>query len=90
MTHRTKWLLFAPAGLIGIGLGTCLVLWADHLKRKQASTTQWVAAGTGALTVLNAGVSLFGRGVVERVLHEVREQGPAATLSPRQQDQFAE
>jgi hypothetical protein len=35
-------------------------------------------AGTGALTVFNAGISIFGQSVVERVLHEVREKAPAA------------
>ena len=80
MTHKKKWLLFAPAGLMTIGFGTCLVQWAGRQKEQQAPTGQWVAAGTAALVVLNAGVSLFGRGVVEKVLHEVRETGPAAVV----------
>lgn len=74
MTHKEKWLAFAPAGLLTIGLGTCLVQWAADKKRNGEATTEWVAAGSLALVVLNAGVSLFGRGVVEKVLHEVREQ----------------
>ena len=80
MTHKEKWLLFAPAGLATIGFGACLVQWAAQQKEKQVPTGQWVAAGTAALVVLNAGVSLFGRGVVEKVLHEVRENGPAAVV----------
>lgn len=79
MTHKKKWLLFAPSGLVVIGFGTCLVQWASQLKEKNAPTGEWVAAGTAALVVLNAGVSLFGRGVVEKVLHEVREKGPATS-----------
>ena len=74
MTHKDKWLIFAPAGLVTIGLGSCLVQWAADKKRDGESTAEWVAAGTAALVVLNAGVSLFGRGVVEKVLHEVRHQ----------------
>ncbi|UOQ99241.1 hypothetical protein MUN81_07020 [Hymenobacter sp. 5317J-9] len=74
MTHKTKWLLFAPLGLVTIGAGACLVQWAGNLKEKRAPARQWVPAGTAALVVLNAGVSLFGQGVVERVLHDVRER----------------
>lgn len=74
MTHKSKWLLFSPLGLLSIGAGACLVHWAGHLKDKGSPAKDWVLAGTAALTVLNAGVSLFGQGVVERVLHEVREK----------------
>ena len=73
-THKTKWLLFAPFGLLIIGAGASMVHWAGGLKDQQAPPKQWVAAGTAALVVLNAGISLFGRGVVEKVLHEVREK----------------
>jgi len=73
MTHKEKWLLFAPTGLLTIGIGASMVHWAGSLKDRRLPTSQWVAAGTAALVVLNAGVSLFGRGVVEKVLHEVRE-----------------
>ena len=71
MTHKEKWLAFAPAGLLTIGLGTCLVQWAADKKRRRESTTEWVSAGTAALVVLNAGISLFGRGVVEKVKHDI-------------------
>ena len=81
MTHKKKWLLFAPAGLVTIGFGACLVQWAAQQKEKQVPTGQWVAAGTAALAILNAGVSLFGRGVVEKVLYEVRENGPSVVVA---------
>jgi hypothetical protein len=73
MTHKTKWLLFAPLGLVTIGAGASMVHWAGTLKDRNAPTKQWLAAGTAALAVFNAGISLFGRSVVEKVLHEVRE-----------------
>jgi hypothetical protein len=82
MTHKKKWLLFAPSGLMVIGLGTCLVQWASQLKEKNAPTGEWVAAGTVALVVFNAGISLFGRGVVENVLYQVREKDPAVSAGP--------
>ena len=74
MTHKAKWLLFAPAGLTIIGAGASLIHWAGSLKDQHVPTSRWVAAGTVALVVFNAGISLFGRGVVEKVLHEVREK----------------
>ncbi|AMJ66756.1 hypothetical protein [Hymenobacter sp. PAMC 26628] len=74
MTHKKKWLLFAPAGLVAIGAGASMVHWAGALKDRRVPAPQWVAAGTAALVVLNAGVSLVGRSVVEKVLHEVREK----------------
>jgi hypothetical protein len=82
MTHKKKWLLLAPSGLILIGAGACLVDWAGRLKAQRVPLTKWVAAGTGALIVLNAGVSIFGQSVIESVLHELREQ-PNATQAPQ-------
>ena len=72
MTHKKKWLLFAPLGLATIGAGASMVYWAGSLKDKQVSAPKWLAAGTAALVVFNAGMSLFGRGVVEKVLHSIR------------------
>lgn len=76
MTHKKKWLLFAPAGLLAIGAGASLVDWAGSLKSKGKPAGTWVLAGTAALVVLNAGVSIFGRGVVEKTLYELREKAP--------------
>lgn len=73
-THKTKWLLFAPLGLVTIGAGASLVHWAGHLKDRRVPARQWVAAGTAALVVFNAGISLFGRAVVENVLYQLREK----------------
>ena len=74
MTHKSKWLLFAPSGLVVIGFGACLVQWASDKKRNGHSTSEWVAAGTAALVVFNAGLSLFGRGVAESVLYQIKEK----------------
>lgn len=78
MTHKQKWLLLAPAGLLAIGAGACLVDWAGTLKAQGRPAAKWVPAGTAALVVLNAGASLFGQSIIERVLHELREV-PAST-----------
>ncbi len=78
MTHKSKWLLFAPAGLVAVGAGASLVHWAGALKDRRVPTVQWLAAGTAALVVFNAGLSLFGRGVAESVLYQVREKQTGA------------
>lgn len=78
MTHKSKWLIFAPAGLMVIGAGASMVHWAGSLKDRGRPASTWVAAGTAALVVLNAGVSLFGQGVVESVLYQLREQNAPA------------
>ena len=74
MTHKTKWLVFAPVGLLAIGAGACMVQWAGSLMNKGVPAKQWVPAGTAALVVLNAGMSLFGNGVAESVLYQLREK----------------
>ncbi len=66
----TRYLLFVVSGLMTIGFGQCLILWADHLKTAGAPLTEWGLAGTGALCVFNAGLCLFGRGIVERIRQE--------------------
>lgn len=78
MTHKSKWLIFAPVGLLVIGAGASMVHWAGSLKDRKVPALQWLAAGTAALAVLNAGISLFGQGVVESVLHEVQDNRPTA------------
>ena len=75
MTHKSKWLLLAPAGLVVVGAGASMVHWAGSLKDQGKPTSTWVAAGTAALVVLNAGLSLFGNGVAESVLYQLREKG---------------
>lgn len=77
MTHKSKWLIFAPLGLATIGAGASMVHWAGSLKDQRQPVSKWLAAGTVALVVLNSGLSLFGRSIVEKVLHEVRENTSA-------------
>ena len=61
-----------------------MVHWAGSLKDQGRRASTWVAAGTAALVVLNAGVSLFGQGVVESVLYQLREKPqPDALVNER-------
>ena len=66
--------MFAPLGLATIGAGASMVHWAGSLKDQGQPAAKWILAGTAALVVLNSGLSLFGRGIIEKVLHEVREK----------------
>ena len=82
MTHKGKWLLLAPLGLVTIGAGASMVHWAGTLKDRHAPAKKWLAAGTAALAVLNAGLSLFGQSIIEKVLHEVREKPQPPAVAP--------
>ena len=74
MTHKTKWLLFAPLGLATIGAGASMVHWAGSLKDRKVPALQWLAAGTAALAVLNAGKP--GRPAFPRFAHLPLIHGP--------------
>lgn len=85
MTHKSKWLLLAPLGLVTVGAGASMVHWAGTLKDRGRPASTWIAAGTAALVVLNAGLSLFGNGVAESVLYQLREkEQPAASTAGRE------
>jgi hypothetical protein len=60
--QKTKWLLFSITGLLLTGLGMSVAIDAGVNKY---SHHPWVAEGTLALVIFNAGLSLFGRGVAE-------------------------
>jgi hypothetical protein len=51
-----------------------MVHWAGGLKDKGRPTREWIGAGTLALAVLNAGLSIFGHAVAENVLYQLREK----------------
>lgn len=64
--YYKKWLIMAPLGLVIVGMGICFVTEAAFLKFTDAPTWQWVAAGTGALSVFNAGLCVFGDAIIAR------------------------
>ena len=68
--HFRRWLIQAPIGLVLIGMGLCFTIEAGFWKHQGASTWEWVLAGTGALIVLNSGISLFGDAILHRVRYE--------------------
>lgn len=70
-THYKKWKTLAPLGLVAVGLGASMAGQSTLMKGdNDTSTWQWVAAGTASLTVLNAGLCLFGDAVKHRALYE--------------------
>lgn len=71
-THRRRWAVQSPLGLLAVGFGASLLGHATLRKGDGASTWTWVAAGTASLIALNAGLSLFGDAVKHRTLYELK------------------
>ena len=67
--HREKWAWLAPAGLVGMGLGVSLV---GEATLRKGRGEPFVACGTLALCVLNAGLCLFGESIKHSVLADQR------------------
>ncbi|MCU0433964.1 MAG: hypothetical protein MUC87_10960 [Bacteroidia bacterium] len=62
-----KHLFLAPAGLVLIGAGLSMAIDAGFVR---AAGGSWLLYGTLALVVLNSGISIFGRAVVEQIRQE--------------------
>ncbi len=71
MTQHQKWLRLAPAGLATIGFGLSLL--GNTMERKAAGQP-WFWRGTVSLSVINAGMALFGEAVKARALYEWAQQ----------------
>lgn len=69
-TQYRSWLIKAPAGLAIIGFGACLIAEAAALKYSGAVSWEWIAYGTVALVVFNAGLCVFGAAIIHRVHYE--------------------
>lgn len=67
MDHKRKWQLLAPAGLATIGFGLSVL--GDTIERK-SNGDAWFWRGTIGLSLINAGVCIFGDAVKERALYE--------------------
>jgi hypothetical protein len=68
--HYKRWLYQAPAGLVLIGLGACLIAESAILKSDGTTTWRWVLAGTVSLVVFNAGLCIFGDSILHRIRYE--------------------
>ena len=62
-----RWMGFAVGGLLLVGFGASLLGEAIQVKAAATDFWTWGLWGTAALVVLNAGLSLFGRAVIERI-----------------------
>jgi hypothetical protein len=69
-THRKRWFILAPTGVVLVGLGLSLVADAAIYRYNGAPTLHWVAYGTLALGVFNSGLSIFGRAILEKIRSE--------------------
>ncbi len=70
VNHRRAWLIKAPLGLVILSFGLCLVVEAGFYKASGAATLNWVAYGTAALTVFNAGLCILIDSLRHRMLME--------------------
>jgi hypothetical protein len=71
MEHKRKAQLLASAGMVLIGFGLSLL--GDTIERKSNGGT-WFWRGTLSLSVINAGISVFGDAVKEQTLYEVAKR----------------
>lgn len=74
--HYKNWLIQAPLGLVIVGFGICLIAEAAIWKYSGVPTWQWIVAGTVALSVFNAGLSIFGGAILHRVRYEQQTNTP--------------
>ncbi|MEO1254000.1 MAG: hypothetical protein AAFY41_03805 [Bacteroidota bacterium] len=67
MSSYQKWKLFAPLGLVLVGMGLCFAIESAYLKWNGEPTITWVLFGTGSLVVFNSGLCFFGSAIIERI-----------------------
>ena len=68
--YYKRWKLYAPLGLMIIGLGVSIVAEAAMLKYDDTIWWKWVGLGTLGLVILNSGVSVVGEAVLYRARYE--------------------
>ena len=71
---KTRWLIFSISGLLATGAGLFLFGEALWYKFNNYNFWIWFAWGTAALVVFNAGLCLFGQGVIERMKYLKRQK----------------
>ena len=75
--HLRTWRRFAPFGLTSVGFGLSLV---GEATLRKGRGEPFVAYGTAALCVINAGLCLFGEAVKHRALADWRTESAERTL----------
>ena len=69
--HRQTWRRYAPLGLASVGFGLSLV---GEATLRKGRGEPYLAYGTAALCVVNAGLCLFGEAVKHRALADWRTE----------------
>lgn len=72
---RRRWFIQGTLGIVLVGFGLCLFSEASFFKQTNPPVWEWVAFGTGSLTVLMAGLILMVDSVRYRIMAEEEEKG---------------
>lgn len=72
--YYSKWMIFAPAGLLLIGTGMCIFGTALFKMRDGAPFIEWFMWGTGSLILINGGLCFFGSAIKYSILYQLARQ----------------
>lgn len=73
--YYKKWIIFAPMGLILLGLGIVIILEAYTLKTNQEKFISWFVWGTLGLIIFNSGISIFGQSIIYKIKDDSKATG---------------
>jgi len=70
---KIKWLVFSIGGLVTIEMGMSFFGESVSVKMHSENWTDWFWIGTLSLVLINAGLSLIGRGIIHKIKHGLRK-----------------
>lgn len=69
---KSKWLKYSIGGIMLFSFGLCLFSEAANLKHAGKDMATWIIFGTISLICINAGLSLFGQGVIYKSQYDIK------------------
>lgn len=70
--HYEQWSRLSAIGMLLIGAGASFIAHAAWVKGSRKGFWNWFSVGTVGLTLLNAGLAVFGDAIKHRTLYEVQ------------------
>lgn len=71
--YYRRWLAQGTMGVLLTGAGACMMIEAGFYKHSDPGIWYWIAAGTGSLIVLVAGLTLFVDSIRYRMYYELEQ-----------------